>query len=283
MTTLLEVEKLRKTYTDSDFGLHDVTFSIPYGSICGFIGGNGAGKSTTMNAILGTRPKDSGTIKFCGKELTNRDVHMKDEIGVVFDTVKLPDVTVEKIEKVFQNIYTRWDQGKFYHYVDFFSLPRKKSIGHFSRGMSMKLSMCVALSHDAKLLLLDEATAGLDPEGRNDMLEVLRDFVADQQRSILLSSHITSDIEKVADRLIFMKEGKVLLSVDKEDLFQRYAIIQCDPAQFEHVQKESAAFLKNGDKLEALVSKTQHIASAMKDKPFSIDDIALLLMKGEKE
>lgn len=284
MGTILEVENLRKTYADSEFGLKDVSFSIPYGSIVGFIGENGAGKSTTMGSILGTLHKDSGTIKIFGEEMDANHVHIKEDIGVVFDSIVLPgDLTVYKLGNVFQQIYKQWDKEAFFHYIDFFSLPKKKKISGFSRGMSMKLSVAVALSHDAKLLILDEATAGLDPGGRDDMLTVLREFVHDQKRGILLSSHITSDIEKIADALIFIKGGEILLQVEKEELLHHYAIIQCEHDQYGTIEQDIiVAYRKNSESLDVLVSNKESVPPSMKTKIFSIDDITLLLMRGEK-
>lgn len=284
MAAILEVENLRKTYADSAFRLKDVSFSIPYGSIVGFIGDNGAGKSTTMGSIIGTLHKDSGTIKIFGKEIDANYVQIKEDIGVVFDSMKLPgNLTVYKLGNVFQQIYKRWDQETFFHYIDFFSLPKNKKIGVFSRGMSMKLSVAVALSHDAKLLILDEATAGLDPGGRDDMLTVLREFVHYQKRGILLSSHITSDIEKIADILIFIKRGEILLQVEKEELLHQYAIVQCEHDQYGSIDQDIiVAYRKNSESLDVLVSNKKGIPPSMKTKSFSIDDITLLLMRGEK-
>lgn len=284
MTGILEVNQLQKTYADSSFGLKDVSFIIPYGSIVGFIGENGAGKSTTMNSILGTLQKDSGTIKIFGEEMTAKDAHVKEDIGVVFDTMKLPGgLTVPKLDRVFQQIYSNWRKESFYRYIQLFSLPKNKKVSSFSRGMSMKLSIAVALSHDAKLLILDEATAGLDAGGREDVLTVLNDFVRDQQRSILLSSHITSDIEQIADFLIFIKGGEILLQATKKEILGNFGIIQCDPIEYQSIPKHirvakrgKAAFF------DVLVSNKEELPHSLQTKNFSIDDVTLLLMRGER-
>lgn len=284
MESVLEVNQLRKTYRGSTFGLKDVSFSIPYGSIVGFIGENGAGKSTTMGSILGTLRKESGLVKVFGEEMDANHVHMKEDIGVVFDSMQLPgDLTVYKLEKVFGQVYKNWDKEAYDHYIDFFSLPKKKKIKGFSRGMSMKLSVAVALSHDAKLLILDEATAGLDPGGRDDVLTVLQEFVQDQKRGILLSSHITSDIERIADFLVFIKAGEILLRVTKEELLNRYAIVQSELGQYDEMEQSTiVAYRKNGETTDVLVSNKEALPPSMKTKPFSIDDITLLLMRGVK-
>lgn len=284
MPAILEVENLQKTYADTKFGLREVSFSIPYGSIVGFIGENGAGKSTTMGSIIGTLHKDNGTIKIVGEEMDTEDVHIKEDIGVVFDAMNLPgDLTVEKLGNVFQQIYKRWDKEAFFHYIDFFSLPRKKKVSGFSRGMSMKLSLAVALSHDARLLILDEATAGLDAGGRDDVLTVLSEFTSDQERGILLSSHITSDIERIADALIFIKGGEILLRVEKEKLLRNYAIVQCADDLYGIIKQDIiVAYRKNSDTLDVLVSNKREVPTSMETKEFSIDDMTLLLMRGVK-
>ncbi len=284
MESVLEVNQLRKTYRGSTFGLKDVSFSIPYGSIVGFIGENGAGKSTTMGSILGTLRKESGTVKVFGEEMDANHVHMKEDIGVVFDSMQLPgDLTVYKLGNVFGQVYKNWDKEAYFHYIDFFSLPKKKKIKSFSRGMSMKLSVAVALSHDAKLLILDEATAGLDPGGRDDVLTVLQEFVQGQKRGILLSSHITSDIERIADFLVFIKAGEILLRIKKEELLNEYAIVQCTSDQYKEIEQNLiVASRKNGETTDVLVSNKEALPPSMKTKSFSIDDITLLLMRGVK-
>ncbi|QQK79283.1 ABC transporter ATP-binding protein [Salicibibacter cibi] len=283
MSAILEVDKLSKRYADSEFALQDVSFSIPYGSIVGFIGENGAGKSTTMGSILGTLHKDDGSVHLFGEEMDPDKRNMKENIGVVFDDMKLPgELTIVKLGNVFNNIYRQWNQETFNHYIDLFSLPHKKKISGFSRGMAMKLSVAVALSHNAKVLILDEATAGLDPSGRDELLEVLRAFGKDRERGILLSSHITSDIEKIADDLIFIKGGKILLNVQKKILMKHYAILQCEQSELKQIDPSFIITHKsNGDMIDVLVSNREQAPSEIKKKDFSIDDISLLLMRGE--
>lgn len=281
---ILEVEQLNKQYTDSAFALKDVSFSVPYGSIVGFIGENGAGKSTTLGSILGTLRKNTGSIQIFGEEMDPDNKNMKENIGVVFDDIHLSGgLTVNKLGKVFQNIYQQWDQKTFDAYTTLFSLPKNQKISGFSRGMSMKISVAVALSHDAKLLILDEATAGLDPAGRDELLDVLKEFVKDGNRSILLSSHITSDIEKIADSLIFIKGGKILLKIDKQALLEQYGIVQCQADELGQLDDHFIIAIKNnGDMVDVLVSDRHQVPHSMQTKKFTIDDITLLLMRGEK-
>lgn len=282
MSVLLKVENLNKSYPDSTFQLQDVSFSIPYGSIVGFIGDNGAGKSTTMGAIIGNLHRNSGSIVMEGLEIDGDHLALKKDVGVVFDTMKLPtSLTIRKLSKVLKHIYKEWDQRLFNEYITMFSLPENQKIGKFSRGMSMKLSMAVALSHNPKLLILDEATAGLDPSGRHDVLDILSKFVKDKTRSVLLSSHITSDIEKIADYLMFIKNGEIILNVSKDKLLNDFAVIECTKEEFEKV--EPVAFRKKNELYEVFISDQQVAASTMKRKKFSIDDITLLLMRGERK
>ncbi|KQL56038.1 MULTISPECIES: ABC transporter ATP-binding protein [Bacillaceae] len=275
MNALVEVSELNKTFKQGGFGLKNVSFTIKPGSIVGFIGENGAGKSTTIGSIIGSIRKDQGTVRVFGQEMQDGKDFVKEEIGVVFDTVQLPEeLTIVKLERVFNGIYRNWDKEMFYSYVEQFSLPRKKKIGSFSRGMSMKVSVAVALSHDAKLLLLDEATAGLDPSGRDDLLSVLRTFVSDGKRSILLSSHITSDIEKIADSLIFIKDGRILFDIEKESLLSTYRIRSCTTKEFHSLTKETIVAYRVQEELVSVLVKGKE------GKAASLDEMTVLLMRG---
>ncbi|MBG9782982.1 ABC transporter ATP-binding protein [Shouchella lehensis] len=275
MNALVEVSELNKTFKQGGFGLKKVSFTIKPGSIVGFIGENGAGKSTTIGSIIGSIRKDQGTVRVFGQEMQDGKDFVKEEIGVVFDTVQLPEeLTIVKLERVFNGIYRNWDKEMFYSYVEQFSLPRKKKIGSFSRGMSMKVSVAVALSHDAKLLLLDEATAVLDPSGRDDLLSVLRTFVSDGKRSILLSSHITSDIEKIADSLIFIKDGRILFDIEKESLLSTYRIRSCTTKEFHSLAKETIVAYRVQEELVSVLVKGKE------GKAASLDEMTVLLMRG---
>lgn len=283
MGNLLEVNKLCKMYPDSQFEVKDITFSIPYGSIVGFIGENGAGKTTTMGAIVGTLKKDKGSIKVFNQEIDHSNRKIIEHIGVVFDQMNFSShINVIQLSNVLRHIYQQWDQEKYFHYIDVFSLPKKEKIGSFSRGMSMKLSIAAALSHNAKLLILDEATAGLDPIAREEILEVFLDIVKDKKRSIILSSHITSDIEKVANDLIFIKKGKILLHTSKEKLMHNYAVVQCMPHELQKIDSRLiVSYRHKAGVLEVLVSDKHALPASIQMKNNSLDEITLLLMKGE--
>jgi len=280
----LVVKGLKKKYRD--FTLDDVSFNIPCGMIVGLIGENGAGKSTTINAILGLIKKDAGTISILGKKDNEIDNGIRNQIGVVFDGSNFPSVlSARKLNNVLKNIYSTWDENRYFSLLQKMSLPTDKKIKEFSKGMKMKLSIAVALSHHSKLLILDEATSGLDPVVRDDILDMFLDFVQDENNSILVSSHITSDLEKVADYIVFIHKGKVVFSKPKDELKYQYGIIKCGAAQFDAIDKEEIiAYRKQDYEWEVLVADRtaaqKKYPKAVID-PATIDEIMLLYVKGE--
>lgn len=280
----LVVNGLTKKY--KDFVLDNISFSVPYGAIVGLIGENGAGKSTTINAILGLISKNAGNIEILGRNDTEIDESIRNQIGVVFDGNNYPDVlSAKKLNNVFKKIYTTWDESKFFSLLKKMSLPADKKIKEFSKGMKMKLSIAVAFSHNSKLLILDEATSGLDPVIRDDILDMFLDFVQDENNSILVSSHITSDLEKVADYIVFIHNGKVVFSKPKDELRYKYGIIKCGAAQFDAIEKKDIiAYRKQDYEWEVLVAdkdKAQRKYSKAVIDPATIDEIMLLYVKGE--
>ena len=219
MENILELQQVSKTFSKSNFALENVTFSLPYGSILGFVGENGAGKTTTIGCILNTIAKDSGMVKLFGKEMTDADTDMRERIGVVYDGDNFPAYwTAAQLAKVMSGFYKQWDNILFQKFLKEYKLPANQKIKQYSRGMTMKLAIAVALSHHPQLLILDEATGGLDPVVRDEMLDTFLDFVQEEDHSILLSSHITSDLEKVADYITFIHNGKLIMTVSKNDL-----------------------------------------------------------------
>ena len=283
MNDALIISGLTKTY--KDFMLNGVSFSVPCGSIVGLIGENGAGKSTTINAVLGLIQKEAGSICVLGKEQPDNEI--KEQIGVVFDGNNYPEIfSTRKLNRVMKDIYYSWEEHTFLNLLKKFSLPTDKPIKQFSKGMKMKLAIAVALSHNSKLLILDEATSGLDPVIRDDILDILLDFAQDETHSILISSHITTDLEKIADYIVFIHEGQVVFSKPKDELIERYGIIKCGAAQFEALDKlDIIAYRKMDYEWQVLV--TDRVA--MKKKypkalidSASIDEIMLLYVKGER-
>ena len=282
MNDALTISGLTKTY--KDFVLNDVSFSVPSGSIVGLIGENGAGKSTTISAALGIVQKEAGFVSILGKEELDNEV--KEQIGVVFDGNNFSEIlSPKKIGRVMKDIYQSWDDHIFMALLKKFSLPVCKPIKQFSKGMKMKLAIAAALSHNSQLLILDEATSGLDPVVRDDILDMLLDFVQDENHSILVSSHITSDLEKIADYIVFLHEGRVVFSKPKDELTEQYGIIKCGAAQFDALDKsEIIAYRKMDYEWQVLVAdrnKMQKKYPKAMIVPASIDEIMLLYVKGE--
>lgn len=280
----LAVKGLTKAYRD--FTLDHVSFEVPRGAIVGLIGENGAGKSTTLNAILGLVKKDAGSIEILGQPDEELSPQIRSQIGVVFDGNNYPDMlSARQLNRVFKNIYPHWDEARYLSLLKEMALPLDKAIKALSKGMKMKLSIAAALSHHASLLILDEATSGLDPVVRDDILDLFLDFVQDESHSILVSSHITSDLEKVADYIVFIHQGKVVFSKPKDELKYQYGIIRCGAAQFEALNKEEIIACRKRDyEWEVLIADRtaaqRKYPKAVVD-PASIDDIMLLHVKGE--
>ncbi len=287
MEYILEVLNLTKQFPRSDFSLDNVSFSIPYGSIMGLVGENGAGKTTTISCILNALTKDHGTVKLFGKEMMDEDTDIREDIGVVFDANNFSgNITANQLSKVMEGIYSRWDHKLFAKYLNAFKLTPHQKIKTYSKGMSMKLAIAVALSHSPKLLLLDEATSGLDPVVRDTMLDVFLDFVQEDDHSILLSSHITSDLEKIADYITFIHNGNIILTAKKDDLIYKYGIIRCKSSEFMKIDKEDMIASRKRDyQIDVLVEDRAIARQKYKNLVIdqaSIDEIMLLLIKGER-
>ena len=283
MANAFMVSGLTKTY--QDFVLDHVSFTVPGGSIVGLIGENGAGKSTTINAALGLIQKEDGVVSILNKEELDGDI--KEQIGVVFDGSNYPEIlSPRKLNRVMKNIYRTWDEQVYLRLLKQFSLPSDKQIKQFSKGMKMKLAISVAFSHHSRLLILDEATSGLDPVVRDDILDMLLDFVQDEGHSILVSSHITSDLEKIADYIVFIHEGKVVFEKPKDELVEQYGIIKCGAAQFDALDKSDIiAYRKMDYEWQILVSDRERMKKKYPKTLVvraTIDEIMLLYVKGEK-
>lgn len=287
MEYALKVENLCKIYKNTDFKLDNVTFNIPKGSIMGFVGKNGAGKSTTINSILNIIHKDSGVVKFFGCDMTDDATSIREDIGVVFDTVNFyEELTAKKLEKVLSDIYSNWDKNLFFSYLEKFKIPSDKKIKKFSRGMTMKLSISVALSHKTRLLILDEATAGLDPVVREEILDTFLDFVEDENNSILISSHISSDLKKIADYITVIDDGKIILAESKDTLIYEYGIARMKQNDFDKLQEtEFISYRQRGLQIEVLISDKSSFSKKYPNiilDEASIDEILPLITKGEQ-
>ncbi len=281
---ILEIKNLTKNY--GDFILNNISFSLPRGVIMGLIGENGAGKSTTINCILNETQKDSGEISIFGKDHIHDEVAIKDKLGVVFDENHLPDIfTPAEIGQFMSGIYREWEPTVYYKFLEEFELPKDKKIKDFSKGMKVKLAFAVALSHKAELLILDEATSGLDPIIRDDVLDMLIDFVQEENHSVLVSSHIISDLEKVADYITFIHKGELIFSHDKDDLVDNYGIVSCGAAVFETLDKtEIISYRKEDYQFKVLVknrNKVEKVYPKAIVTPATIEEIMLFYVKGE--
>lgn len=281
---ILEIRELSKDY--GDFVLDKISFSLPRGVIMGLIGENGAGKSTTINCILNEIQKSSGTIRIFGKDHSTDEIEIKDRLGVVFDENHFPDIfTPEEIGKFMSGIYSAWEWQLYHQFLEKFELPKDKKIKDFSKGMKVKLAFAVALSHNAELLILDEATSGLDPIIRDDVLDMLIDFVQDESHSVLVSSLITSDLEKVADYITFIHKGKLIFTQDKDTLIDNYGIISCGAAVFDTINKsEVIAYRKEDYQFKVLVNNRTKAAKQYPNaivSPATIEEIMLFYIKGE--
>ncbi|HHA3043143.1 TPA: ATP-binding cassette domain-containing protein [Staphylococcus aureus] len=279
MTTLLNVDRVNKQYKDSDFKLQDASLTIATNETVVLIGKNGSGKSTLINILVGNRLKDNGSIAFFGEEHAMDDVEYKEHIGVVFDDLRVPNkLTIKDIDKVFQSIYTTWNSQKFFDLIKYFELPLQTKIKTFSRGMRMKIALTIALSHDVKLLILDEPTAGMDVSGREEVMELLEDFVT-QGGGILISSHISEDIEQLADKLVFMKDGRMILTEQKDILLAQYGIVTTGDKDVEIPKHLIIASRLSKGKYQILVKDYAEFENAEPLK--HIDDATKIIMRGE--
>ena len=272
----LNISNLTKKY--KGFTLDNVSFSLPQGCILGLIGENGAGKSTTIRSILGSVKYD-GSIEVLGQPISAK---LKNRIGVVLDEVGFPDkLNANDINKIMKNMFSSWDEKLYNEYLDKFDLPKNKAFSDFSKGMKMKLGIAVALSHHAELLILDEPTSGLDPLVRDEIIDILNDFTREENHSILISSHIVSDLEKLCDYIAFMHKGKLMLCEEKDNLLEQYVFINTTEEQLAELD-ENAIKGKRSNKwsTEAIVDKNM-IPQSFTTKPVSIEDLFVFMAKEE--
>ncbi|MBE6890111.1 MAG: ABC transporter ATP-binding protein [Ruminococcaceae bacterium] len=278
MENCIEIKGINKKY--AQFELKDVSFSVPCGTVMGFIGENGAGKSTTIKAILGLMKPDSGEINVLGEDSQNLSKKLKEKIGVVFDGLTFPNtLNAIQLDKVMTGIYRNWSSETFFKYLTRFELPTKKKFRTFSRGMEMRLSIAAALSHDPQLLVLDEPTSGLDPVMRSEILDIFLEFMQDESHSILLSSHITSDLDRIADYITFIHKGKVIFTEERNEMRDKYRIIKCGEEQLALIDKEDIIGMrKNRFNCEVLTTAAEKYPDLAVDIP-TIDDIMVFYVK----
>ena len=285
MEATIKVKNLNKKY--EGFELKNISFEIPEGSIVGLIGENGAGKTTTIKSILNIINSE-GEIQVLGKDIKQNEKEIKSKLGVVLDDSFLSEyLTPKKINSIMKDFYNTWDKKLFEKYIKIFKLPENKMIKDFSRGMKMKLKIATAISHKPQILILDEPTSGLDPIVRNEILDIFRQFIAeDETRSILVSTHITTDLEHISDYIMFIKNGEITLNLPTSEILENYGIVKCDEKDFSKISKEDYEYYrKEKYQYEVLVKNKKMIKSkygiSTIDKA-SIEDIMLFYIKGEK-
>ena len=285
MENILEVKNLCKKY--NGFELKNINIELPKGMIMGLIGENGAGKTTTIKAILNLISSDNGEIKIFGLDNKQNEKAIKEDIGAVLDDSFLSEyLNPKEINKIMKNIYKNWDEKLYFKYIEDFKLPKDKISKEYSSGMKMKLKIAVALSHHPKLLILDEPTSGLDPVARNEILDIFQEFIQDEKKGIFVSSHITSDLEHIADYITFINNGEIIISKTRDELLEKYGIVKCSKAEFEKIDKKDyLKFKKNRYDYEILVEnklefKRKYDIQTI-DKP-TIEDVMIIYIKGEK-
>lgn len=281
----IEIKNLEKRYPN--FWLGPLDICIPSGIIVGLIGENGAGKTTLIKSILNIIKTDNGTIKIFNKDLKKEEMLIKEDIGVVLDNAFFPELlTAKDINNIMKDIYKNWDSNLFYKYLNDFKISDIQQLKTLSKGMRKKLEIITSLSHHPKLLILDEATSGLDPIVRGEILDIFLDFLQDEEHTIILSTHITSDLEHIADHIIFIDNGKKILDSRKDELIDNYGILKCSLEEFSTIDKKDiVSYKKNKYNCEVLIKDKNNLMKKYKkyviDK-ITLEELMVLMIKGVK-
>ena len=276
----LEIKNLSKSF--KDFKLDNFSLTLPGGCIMGLIGENGAGKSTVIRLILGMLHKDGGTVKILGRDNDEDNICLtKQDVGVVTDEIGIPEcLTARQVGKIMKYTFTNWNDSEYERLLEKLSVPCDKPFRDFSRGMKMKLGIAIALSHESKLLILDEATNGLDPVVRNEVVEMLTEFTRDENHSILISSHIVSDLEKLCDYVAFLHKGKLLLCEEKDLLLGEYGILHCGAEELSALDKSAILHKKESPYgVEAIVRRSA-VTKGMNLSPITVEELFVFTVKG---
>ncbi len=277
----IEIRGLEKHYEGFDLKLD---LDLPQGCILGLIGENGAGKSTTIKAILGMLRTDAGTIRVLGQDNRQNFAPVREDIGVVLDESGFPEcLTAEQVGRIMAGIYRNWDDAEYGRMLRMLSLPGGKAYKEYSRGMKMKLGIAVALSHHPKLLVLDEATSGLDPVVRDEVIELFSDFTRDESHSVLISSHIVSDLEKICDYIAFLHRGRLLLCEEKDALREAYALVQLGKSEFAALDPENVIGSRSTPYGVSAILRREALPAGLQGEPVSIEDLFILMIKGEEK
>ncbi|MCI8446219.1 MAG: ABC transporter ATP-binding protein [Bacilli bacterium] len=285
MENILEVKNLSKKYIG--FELKNISFELPKGMIMGFIGENGAGKTTTIKSILNIIGNYKGEIRIFGFDNKKCENKIKEDIGVVLDDMFFPEILLPNdINAIMKDVYQNWDSDLYFKYLTDFNLPKDKQIKTFSKGMKKKLEIATALSHHPKLLILDEPTSGLDPIARNEVIDIFRDFIQNEECGVLLSSHITTDLEHIADYITFINNGEIILSKTRDELIDKYGIVKCAESEFKKIDKKDfIKFKKTKYEYQLLVENKKDFNKKYNintiDK-ITLEDLMVLMVKGEQ-
>lgn len=283
MENAIEIKNLSKSY--EDFCLNNIILNIPKGSIVGLIGENGAGKSTLISSLLGIIKSSYEELKIFGMDFKTDEIQIKKDIVVIFDTTHYDDEFTPKfIGQILSKVYSNWDQATYLKYIHQFNLPMKKKIKKFSRGMKMKLEFAIAFSHDAKLLILDEATSGLDPIIRDEILSIIREYTEDENHTVLMSSHITSDLDKISDYIAYIHEGELLFMKPYDELREEYGVLHVGKELLDSLNREDIiGYTKGAYSYTILVKNRLAIQSVFKDLEImrpTVEEIMLFYAKG---
>lgn len=283
MNNAIEIKNLTKEYTG--FKLNDINLEIPKGIIVGLIGENGAGKTTLIKSILNIINIDKGTINIFDKDLTKEESFLKENIGVVLDNIFFPNIlNANDINFIMEKSYKKWDKELFYNYLKVFEIPVDKKIKELSKGMNKKLEIASALSHKPKLLILDEPTSGLDPVVRNEILDIFLEYVQDESNTILFSTHITSDLEHIADKIVFLDKGNLLMNESRDDILDNYGILKCSINDFKSIdESDIITYKKNKYEYQILVSNRNKIKNKYKNyivDKITLEELMVLIIKG---
>jgi ABC-2 type transport system ATP-binding protein len=285
MENAIEVKDLTKDY--GSFLLDHVSFTLPGGTVMGLIGENGAGKSTLIKCMLGLIRRDGGSIRLLGEDNLAGGSALREELGVVLDESTFHDgLKAPQVDKILSNIYRKWDSALFESYLERFNLPRDKTFREYSRGRKMKLCIAAALSHRPRLLILDEATSGLDPVVRSEILDEFLNFIQDEEHAVLISSHITSDLEKVSDFVTYLHEGRVTLTGAKDELLEEHGRLACTRSDLDRVAADFVVSTRISQfSCEALIRNKREFRArypGLTVDPVSLEDLMLFTARGEK-
>ena len=277
---MLSIKALKKHYTN--FDIDNVSFDIPTGMVVGLIGENGAGKSTIIKSILGIVQPDSGQILFNGTPIDKLNKAERQKISFVLDDMGLPmELNLSMLDKVLANIYEKWDSSKFHSLTKSFQLPENKILKEFSKGMKMKATIAVALSYESNLLILDEPTSGLDPVVRDDILQIIYEYNQKNNRAALISSHITTDLEKICDYIVYIHNGKVIFNEEKDKLLNKYAVYSIDDKQLKELDKKAIIKILHREYGIDILAIKEQMPKDFEYKSITLDDIMLFYSKGE--